>query len=217
MPHCCWGLCNSDSKYGSQSKRPREDMVGVFFVPFPKPKSQLQKCLKWIKLCGNAKLTGPEVITQNYYVCSKHFVDPCGPTLEHPDPVPAVGGDIERSRILKMYRKRPPPKSRELQPKKETTVSDEDDLPQDNRGHHVDSAPVSSTSAASAAEGHVTSCAESLTDLRMSTDLIYYSDEHLENEKAFPHKLVCYDVTRDDKSCNFYTGSLIFITSDTIR
>ena len=72
MAHCCWGLCNSDSQYGAGSKRPRPDMIGVRFIPFPKPKTQMDKCLRWIKLCGNAKICKPDDITRNHYVCTKH-------------------------------------------------------------------------------------------------------------------------------------------------
>ena len=45
---CSWGRCKSDSRnYG---KKP--EMEGVTFIPFPKPKNQKEKCLRWIKLCG---------------------------------------------------------------------------------------------------------------------------------------------------------------------
>ena len=56
------------------SKRPRSDMVGVYFIPFPKPKKSPQNCSTWIKLCGNAMISNPAGITRNHYVCSKHFV-----------------------------------------------------------------------------------------------------------------------------------------------
>ena len=44
---CCYGTCNNDSRY-----RSREDMQGVFFIPFPKPLTRRETCEKWIKACG---------------------------------------------------------------------------------------------------------------------------------------------------------------------
>jgi len=87
-------------------------MIGVHFILFPKPKTQIEKCLRWIKLCGNAKITNPSDVTRNLYVCSKHFVGAAGPTAENPDPLPAVGGDIEKAHSIAKNRKRPPPKDR---------------------------------------------------------------------------------------------------------
>ena len=68
MPkHCCYGTCNSDSRY-----KHREDMEGVFFMPFPKPKSQPEKCRAWIRLCGRPYETFNEkMITKDTYICSK--------------------------------------------------------------------------------------------------------------------------------------------------
>ena len=46
--HCSYGTCNNDSRY--KGKRP--EMKGVFFIPFPKPKTNFEKCKIWIKNCG---------------------------------------------------------------------------------------------------------------------------------------------------------------------
>ena len=37
--HCCYGVCNNDTRYPD-----RTEMEGVFFINFPKPKTQLDKC-----------------------------------------------------------------------------------------------------------------------------------------------------------------------------
>ena len=122
MPHCCHGLCNSDSKYGANSKRPRSDLLDVTFIPFPKPKSNEAKCLRWIKLCGNAKISTPADITSNHYVCSKHFIRNRA-TDEYPDPMPALGGEIEQKHCLATCRKHPPAKPRDAPYKKTVTMT----------------------------------------------------------------------------------------------
>jgi len=40
MPNkrCSWGICNSDSRYED-----RQHMTGVYFIPFPKPTTQINK------------------------------------------------------------------------------------------------------------------------------------------------------------------------------
>jgi hypothetical protein len=82
--HCCYGVCNSDSRYMD-----REHMHGVFFIPFPKPKSNENKCKRWIAACGREHFT-VDNIKKWTYICSKHFVGGKGPTENHPDPVPAT-------------------------------------------------------------------------------------------------------------------------------
>ncbi|GFN76782.1 hypothetical protein PoB_000328800 [Plakobranchus ocellatus] len=44
---CAWGTCNSDSRYSGE-----DYMDGVTFRPLPKPKTQLEKCREWIRLCN---------------------------------------------------------------------------------------------------------------------------------------------------------------------
>lgn len=102
--HCCYGTCNSDSRYAD-----RPHMNGVFFIPFPKPKTNLEKCKIWIKNCGR-KDFGIDRISRNTYVCSKHFVGEKGPTNDHPHPVPAAASDLERRIATKVVR--PPPRDR---------------------------------------------------------------------------------------------------------
>ena len=66
-------------------------MQGVFFIPFPKPKTQLEKCRKWISLCGRPhKDFNIDTISGYVYICSKHFVGGAGPTDLYPDPIPAI-------------------------------------------------------------------------------------------------------------------------------
>ena len=41
-------------------------------------------------------------------------MDVSSPTIEHPDPLPAVGGEIETAHSIAKHRKRPPPKERNV-------------------------------------------------------------------------------------------------------
>ncbi|KAK0151970.1 hypothetical protein N1851_006669 [Merluccius polli] len=67
MPkHCAYGLCNTDSRY------PKTLEGGVEFLPFPKPKTNLDKCREWIKQCGRPhSQLNVSKITKNTYICSK--------------------------------------------------------------------------------------------------------------------------------------------------
>ena len=99
MPRCAWGLCNSDSRYNEKGRRPRPSMVGVTFLPFPKPKTKLERCKAWIKACGRENFTISN-ITQNTYVCSKHFRDG-RPSELYPDPYPALPNELSQQMQLK--------------------------------------------------------------------------------------------------------------------
>ena len=68
VKRCQWGLCDADSRY------PERLTGGVFFVPFPKPKRNLEKCKRWIKACGRPhEQLSVDIVNGNYnlYVCSK--------------------------------------------------------------------------------------------------------------------------------------------------
>ncbi|XP_061698895.1 ubiquitin thioesterase OTUB2-like isoform X2 [Syngnathoides biaculeatus] len=66
VKRCSHGLCNSDDRY------PERRVGGVRFVPFPKPKTQYEKCLRWIKLCGRPHhQLNPSNINRNTYVCTE--------------------------------------------------------------------------------------------------------------------------------------------------
>ena len=94
--HCCYGICNSDSRYME-----KEHMCGVFFIPFPKPKSNENKCKKWIAACGRENFTVDKVKKWTY-ICSKHFVGGKGPTECHPDPIPTTYTPAQ-VRILNLF------------------------------------------------------------------------------------------------------------------
>ena len=84
--HCCYGLCNSDSRYAHL-----DHMKNVYFIPFPKPKSHLTKCNIWIQACHREGFTVESVSKDTYTcMCSKHFIGGAGPTDINPEPIPAT-------------------------------------------------------------------------------------------------------------------------------
>ena len=82
--YCAWGTCKSDSR-----RQDDEDMKGVFFVPFVKPRIDLLKCNRWVNACRRENFTTSNVKKWTY-ICSKHFIGGMGPTVQHPDPIVAT-------------------------------------------------------------------------------------------------------------------------------
>ncbi|XP_062585057.1 uncharacterized protein LOC134255348 [Saccostrea cucullata] len=98
---CVWGTCNSDERYP-------ERLIGVRLIPFPQPKQDQEKCLRWIKACGRPhhQLNVNNIDgNRNKVVCSKHFIGENRPTQSYPDPIPACGGTCTPSRPLPNKRK----------------------------------------------------------------------------------------------------------------
>jgi hypothetical protein len=61
---CCYGLCKCNSK-----KEPT-----IEFLPFPKPKTNLERAKRWVHLCGRPTFFfSIEKITSRTYICVKHF------------------------------------------------------------------------------------------------------------------------------------------------
>ena len=91
VKHCCYGKCKSDNRdYNSKDPIRRSSMKGVFFIPFPKPRSQPEKCARWIRACAQPQEDFNEsLVTKDTYICCKHFVGGKGATSSHPDPIPA--------------------------------------------------------------------------------------------------------------------------------
>ena len=85
--HCWFGVCKSDSRYSC-----KEHMQDVFFIRFPKPHKELDKCKRWARNCGRQGFTF-ESIKKDTYICSLHFVGCAGPTADFPDPIPASYSD----------------------------------------------------------------------------------------------------------------------------
>ncbi|KAK3107302.1 hypothetical protein FSP39_011470 [Pinctada imbricata] len=104
---CAWGTCNGDERY------PERQGPDGRFILFPKPKTEPEKCLRWIKACGRPhEQLNINKINKHKAVYSKHFVGGKGPTELFPDPIQADGSTIKPSR--------PKPKRRCESPTTET-------------------------------------------------------------------------------------------------
>lgn len=81
VKRCCWGTCNTDSRY------PDRLQGGIVFIPFPKPGRNLEKAKRWIRLCGRPHYQLNEDIlkergkAKHLYVCSKVICSPILVTL----------------------------------------------------------------------------------------------------------------------------------------
>lgn len=53
-----------------------------------------ERCERWARLCGR-KSFGVHNVNNDTYMCSKHFVGCNGPTIDHPDLLPASATDYE--------------------------------------------------------------------------------------------------------------------------
>eukprot|EP00105_Crassostrea_gigas_P042586 XP_019926734.1 PREDICTED: uncharacterized protein LOC109619913 [Crassostrea gigas] len=90
---CAWGTCNVAERY------PERLQNGVKLILFPKPKTNLQKCIRSIKACGRPhEQLNIQRINKHKAVCSKHFVGGNGPTVEFPDPLQADGSAVRPTR-----------------------------------------------------------------------------------------------------------------------
>ena len=54
MPHCAYGLCYTDTRY-----LPKDS--GIKSIPFPKPKTNFDACIRWINACGRARQINKKV------------------------------------------------------------------------------------------------------------------------------------------------------------
>ncbi|CAM4419764.1 unnamed protein product [Leuciscus chuanchicus] len=86
-------------------------MKDVFFIRFPKPKTQRDKCERWVNLCGRPKdQFNASNVKPFTFICCKHFVGGHGPTDDNPDPLPATACPEEIERIIRRRRKAPTPR-----------------------------------------------------------------------------------------------------------
>uniref|UniRef100_A0A8W8MAW4 THAP-type domain-containing protein n=1 Tax=Magallana gigas TaxID=29159 RepID=A0A8W8MAW4_MAGGI len=94
VKHCSFGTGKSDSRYPDK-------LNGAKFIPFPKPKTNLEKYMRWIALCHRHQdQLNINKITKDTYICTKHFVNNDGPTTDYPDPCDAKSGELKKARHL---------------------------------------------------------------------------------------------------------------------
>ena len=64
--YCVYGICKSDSRNADEP-----DMIGVTWIPFPKPHINAEKCRRWIMACGRQDFC-EENVKKWTNICSKH-------------------------------------------------------------------------------------------------------------------------------------------------
>lgn len=65
VKHCSFGTCKSDSRYPDK-------LNGAKFKPFPKPKTNLPKCMRQIALCHRPQdQLNVNKTTKDTYICTK--------------------------------------------------------------------------------------------------------------------------------------------------
>ena len=89
--HCCWGQCNSDSRFPQNLHKSLLELEASgkqMFIPFPKPSQGIEKCQRWIVVCCREDFTVKNR-NRNTYICALHWPGEKGPTEEFPDPLKA--------------------------------------------------------------------------------------------------------------------------------
>ena len=112
--HCCWGTCNSDSRFSDKLLESLKELLELgmkLFKPFPKPSQGIERCQRWVNACCRDDFT-IDKITRNTYICALHWHGQRGPTDEFPDPLKA---NFTGQEVLKASRpKRKEPQTRGL-------------------------------------------------------------------------------------------------------
>ena len=67
MPQCAWGCAIVNQDIMKRVKTQDQALVGVSFIPFSKPKTNLEHCKAWIKACSRKNFT-IDNIKRNSYV-----------------------------------------------------------------------------------------------------------------------------------------------------
>ncbi|XP_077996416.1 uncharacterized protein LOC144449712 [Glandiceps talaboti] len=162
--HCCYGVCRSDSRYSD-----RDHMKDVFFIPFPKPTKDFEKCRRWTKSCRRDNF-GPENVSKDTYICSLHFIGGSGPTDLNPDPIPAV---FSPEQAEKISRKRKAPKPRSTNSKIRRQSSFDTDQAAEALIQLSSAYDIPSTDSSSHSESELSSpCSPAILKSESSTNLV---------------------------------------------
>ncbi|XP_044167041.1 uncharacterized protein LOC114972319 [Acropora millepora] len=107
--HCCWGKCNNDSRYPERLPDSLKEMLKngqKAFIPFPKPKHDLELRQRWVNACSRQNFSVKNV-NYNTYICAVHWPGGKGPTKEFPDPFKANLSEKEVRNKTQVKRKAP--------------------------------------------------------------------------------------------------------------
>ena len=107
--HCCWGKCNNDSRYPERlpdSLKERLKNRQKAFIPFPKPKHDLELCQHRVNACSRQNFSVKEV-NYNSYICVVHWPGGKGPTKKFPDLFKANLSEKEVHNKTQVKRKAP--------------------------------------------------------------------------------------------------------------
>ena len=206
--HCCYGLCKNDS---------RKKLENVFFIPFPKPLSQPEKCKRWINLCGRQHADfNVSKINKYTYICSVHFVGGSGPTSDYPDPVPAIQiGSTGTTPVIKKSRK---PPRRVVWSDSTQAVHDHnyasptsvglippaaDSLVDMDISFSTDDHPILSDNCTQVSSSVFTNACTQVDPVTM-VDASTQTDADCDN--SLRRHLFVDNVTKDNKNCRFWTG-----------
>lgn len=91
--YCVYHSCKSrEKKEIIQSCTSKASNTGtVCFYSVPKPTTDYEKCLRWLRAINRTDIQTTNV-KKHHYVCSKHFVGGFGPSINYPDPLPDYEG-----------------------------------------------------------------------------------------------------------------------------
>ena len=195
---CAWGTCKSDNRY--YSKRP--SLEKVFFIPFPKPNQDKEKCLRWIKACNRPfQQLNINKIRDIHYVCSLHFEGGFGPSLDHPDPFSA-DPYVPKTIVRKRPKLREKTKTSQINANKDT-VSENDNIIEESNIEIPVLDGINDTQEISAKrfiQENVSSpniqCSECNHNIELNTKTV--TDTARAN---FVHSVI-----NNDSSCMYYTG-----------
>ena len=126
--HCCWGRCNSDSRYPDKLAKSLKEMDKSgqkIYIPFFKPSQNLERCQRYINACSRENFT-TKSITRNSYICALHWPGEKGQTEEYPDPLKANFNTKLIKKACRAKRKAPKQREPESRPKKSKIDSEEE-------------------------------------------------------------------------------------------
>ena len=101
--HCCWGKCNNDSRYPERLPHSLKEMLKngqKAFIPFPKPKHDLELCQRWVNACSRQNFSLKHV---NYNTSERADPHEADARVTNLLPLVVHATSLFRERIPKKY------------------------------------------------------------------------------------------------------------------